>query len=232
MLSMAVYLFMGPSHTLTYSATSTAALAIGFIILLGNTNLLGKKRLINANTLTFITAIIIGFGALVPFLGGWLVSDIASYLNRSGTLTGRTDIWEYLIPHALQSPVLGYGFGGFWTDAHRAASSSHAHNGYLDIVLNMGFVGLFLFSMYLIYCCRAACKLMIKNYDWGYLWICILLMSLVHNISESTTTSLIGIMSIFNLFMLMSTTESSKEESSKKESERSYLDLHTNISSQ
>lgn len=232
MLCLAIWLFMGPSHTLTYSATATAALFIGLFALLGLSWLRKSKRMIGANSLTALIVIIIAFGTLAPFLEGWLLSDVASYFNRTGTLTGRTEIWAYLLPYALQEPILGYGFGGFWTDAIREATSSHAHNGYLDILLNIGSVGLFLFSLYFISCCRSACRLMKTSYDWGCLWICVLLMALVHNITESTATSLDGIMSILNLFMLMLAAEKSKENNSKKESDRSYIDLHTNISPQ
>jgi len=206
-LCLAILLFMGPSHTLTYSATATAALSIGLFTLLGLFWRKRSKKVIAANALTLIIVIIIAFGSIIPFLGGSYLSDIASSLNRSATLTGRTEIWAYLIPLAMDDPILGHGFGGFWTDAHRAASSSHSHNGYLDIILNIGFVGLFLFSLYLINCGRSACKLMKTNYDWGCLWICVLLMALVHNMAESTTTSLIGIMATFNLFMLIATVD-------------------------
>ena len=57
-----------------------------------------------------------------------------------------------------QKPLLGYGFSAFWTEENPAAQSIgdylhpgfytyHAHNGFLDIVLESGWVGLLLFML-------------------------------------------------------------------------------------
>lgn len=203
-LCLAIWLFMGPSHSFTYSATSTAALVVGLMTLIGLYRMKKRNKLIGANTTLITTASIIVFGAMIPFSGGWILSDVAPILNRQETLTGRTDIWEYLIPYAMNHIILGHGYGGFWTDAHRAATSSHAHNGYLDIILNLGLVGLAFFSMYLLQCCRYSNKEMMQNYDWGCLSITILITMAVHNIAESSITSLSGTGSALILFILMS----------------------------
>lgn len=201
---MAIWLFMGPNHSLTYSATSTATLAIvtTFLIWL----LLKKKKneSISINTVTFIVAIIIIFGTCAPFYGGLMMSDVAAVFKRNETLTGRTDIWSYLVPYVMESPILGYGFGGFWNDEHRAATSSHAHNGYLDIIINIGFFGLILFSIFLLDCCRKAHRTMAIDFYLGCLWICTLMMGIVHNMAESSVTSFTSILSAVNLFMLIS----------------------------
>jgi len=201
LLILAIWLFMGPEHTFTYSVTSTVSLTIGLIAFIG---LLWMKRqniLIGANTLTVIISIIIIFGTIVPFHGGSILSDAAFAFERSDTLTGRTEIWAYLVTYAMQKSIWGHGFGGFWTDVHRAASSSHAHNGYLDIILNLGFVGLILSSIFLIHCLRKAHKTLIYEFDWGCLWICILLMAVVHNIGESSIISFAQILPAAILFL-------------------------------
>jgi len=203
-LSLAIWLFMGPSHSLTYSATSTAALVVGLITLINLFRMKKRKRLISANTTMIITAVIVVLGTITPFSGGWIVTYVAPILNRQETLTGRTDIWEYLIPYAMDKIILGHGYGGFWTDAHRAASSSHAHNGYLDIILDLGLVGLALFSLYLLQCCRYSQRIMMQDFEWGSLCLTILIIMLVHNIGESSLTSLSGLGSALILFLLMS----------------------------
>ena len=59
------------------------------------------------------------------------------------TLTGRTDTWAELVPVVMSRPLFGCGFGSFWTTARREFyEMSHGHNGYLDTVLELGFVGL------------------------------------------------------------------------------------------
>ena len=64
--------------------------------------------------------------------------------GREATLTGRTEIWAKFLPFALKEPLIGHGVGGFWTDAMQKSLEYHltqAHNGYLDIFLDYGFVG-------------------------------------------------------------------------------------------
>lgn len=203
-LAIALWLFMGPDHTFNYSATSTSTLVIVSVWFIGLQWLRKRNVLIGAHVLLFFIVSSICFGTLVFIFGGLIISDIASIYGRNETLTGRTDIWAYLLPYVTGAPFLGHGFGGFWTDAHREATSSHAHNGYLDIVLNMGFLGLLIFSAYLIQCCRKAVMLMNRNFDQACLWACLLIIIVVHNIAESTTTSFTGILAGSNLFMYIS----------------------------
>lgn len=201
---MAIWLFMGPNHTLTYSATSTFALTIGsmsFIFFLRRRS--NHHEPIGANTITIIVATIIVFGTVAPFYGGLTMGDVASIFGRDQTLTGRTEIWTYLIPLAMSNFLCGHGFGGFWTDVHRAATSSNAHNGYLDTILSIGFIGLIIFSMYLINACRQAVKAMYQDFDWGCLWVCLLITALTHNTAESSVMSFTGLMAAMLLFLLV-----------------------------
>jgi exopolysaccharide production protein ExoQ len=69
-----------------------------------------------------------------------------------GTLTGRTALWTELLTYVGARPLLGYGLGGFWSPAHTAYIAlalgwvvSHSHNGYLEVMLDLGLVGLTLF---------------------------------------------------------------------------------------
>jgi len=74
-----------------------------------------------------------------------------------GTLTGRTEIWSELMTYVGARPFLGYGFEGFWGPSHTASVSlalgwviPHAHNGYIEMLLDLGAVGLVLFVAALI----------------------------------------------------------------------------------
>ena len=66
---------------------------------------------------------------------------------------------------------------------------AEAHNGYLEVCLGLGLVGLILTAMFLLSSTRRATALLIHDYDWSSLCICILLMAAVHNISESSFDS-------------------------------------------
>jgi len=201
---LAVSMFTGPDNILTYSATSMVSLAVGSISIAGLLWFKKQNIILGSNTLTIIIVAIIVYGAVIPFIGHLPFYDPSAALGREESLTGRADIWAHLVPYAMQRPLLGHGFGGFWTDALRAATSSHAHNGYLDIILNMGFVGLLFLSMFLISNCRKAQRLMMQDFDWGVFWFSILLMAVVHNMAESSTISFTGLLPAVLLFMSIS----------------------------
>jgi O-antigen ligase len=198
LIILAMWLFMGPRHTITYSSSATTALAIGLIALLG---LLWLKRLNiipGANSLSVVIALIIIYGTITPFLGGLpIFEDAAGLLNRDADLTGRADIWAKLIPVAMQNIFLGHGFGGFWNDKWvEVIRVNESHNGYLDTILNTGAIGLILSSIFLIISCRKARRAMTQDSDWGIFWFCMILMTVLHNIIETSLASLTGLLTM------------------------------------
>jgi O-antigen ligase len=75
-------------------------------------------------------------------------------MGRSTTLSGRVDIWHAVWPFVMKRPWLGWGYEAFWrgwTGPSLQVSAAvhflvfHAHNGYLDLWLQTGIVGLALF---------------------------------------------------------------------------------------
>ncbi|MGH8733945.1 MAG: O-antigen ligase family protein, partial [Burkholderiales bacterium] len=85
----------------------------------------------------------VSFPAVEEFLAGFM-SD-TSY-------TGRDEIWEFTLSHIAQRPITGFGFQAFWgtpelvVDGNIRESwgyrASDAHNGYLNIAVMTGVVGL------------------------------------------------------------------------------------------
>lgn len=194
---LSIWLFMGPMHSLTYSATAMGTLIIGLISLVGFSWLKKHNIIMNANVLKIIIVAIIIFGTATPFMGGVPFFDLSGALNRDSTLTGRTNVWADLIPYAMKNPILGHGWGGFWTNSMRATLYFPAHNGYLETILETGFIGLFFFTIFLISNCRKAHQLMTRNFDWAMLWFCLLLIAVIRNITESNnslTNSLLAIL--------------------------------------
>ncbi|MGB5715145.1 MAG: O-antigen ligase family protein, partial [Waterburya sp.] len=109
------------------------------------------------------------FFILLLFLFGitsiWLIENfenLLSFLNKDITLTGRLPLWTMLIQMRIKERLwLGYGYNAFWqrwrgNDSPAADVVNviigdgrdwvaHAHNGYLDIILNIGLIGLVIF---------------------------------------------------------------------------------------
>ena len=201
-LGLALYLFGGLHHSLTQSATATGAIAVTLAVFCW---LLWKRKRSTAPSaaiLVVIMAFIIGYGTATPFAGRLTIVDISSALGRDETLTDRTEIWAELVPFVMREPILGQGFGGFWTPESREAQEiSEAHCGYLDIILEQGFFGLLLMTMFLLSSCGKAQRVMAQDFDWGALWICCLVMSLLHNIAESSLNSLTSQLTAVVLFL-------------------------------
>ena len=98
---------------------------------------------------------------LIVSLGFVLVAPksdaFAALLGRSSDLTGRTEIWRWVISFIQERPILGYGYSGFWfasgasAEIERATGSTfmYSHNGYLDTFLTIGALGLSLAVVFL-----------------------------------------------------------------------------------
>jgi exopolysaccharide production protein ExoQ len=186
LLVLTLWLLKGPA-TWAASASGFVALSTGLATFAGLLWLKRHRLYLHPSLLIGITIIIIAVGIITPLSQGSSVADFTSVVGRDATLTGRTDIWAGLVPIALQHPVLGSGFGGFWNSQTEAAAMvNEAHNGYLDVLLQLGFVGLLIIAMFLLSCSRKAQNTFAYDFDWGSLCICFLLMTLVHNITESS----------------------------------------------
>jgi exopolysaccharide production protein ExoQ len=81
---------------------------------------------------------------------------LAAGLGKDPTMSGRTGIWQAVLHYIQERPFFGFGRSAFWAQgsiyAIRAGERvgaryvpPHAHNGFLDLLLDVGFVGLGLF---------------------------------------------------------------------------------------
>ena len=102
--------------------------------------------------LMVVTALFVSASALFLDFG----TDIVRDLGRDSTLTGRTAIWSNALG-MVRNPVLGAGFESFWLgqrlkDMEIALNQgiNQAHNGYLEIYLNLGWVGVLLLGLVLV----------------------------------------------------------------------------------
>jgi exopolysaccharide production protein ExoQ len=212
LLLLSFLLLMGPNRTLAYSATSTVTFVAAIVTLCA---LYWRKKRGLANRgfgLSIIVITIVAYGTMTPFMGKLSFINISSILNRDETLTGRADlIWKKLIPFAMDKPILGHGYGGFWTTQMRDLTSSHAHNGYLDVILNIGFLGLILVSILLLSWCQRAQCVIAYDFEWGVLFVCYLIMLAIFNIPESAINSLTAALSAVVMFFSVCSVGDSKE---------------------
>jgi exopolysaccharide production protein ExoQ len=129
----------------------------------------------------------------------WIASEadtVLGAMGRDATLTGRTVLWTFVIESIRQRPWLGYGFSAFWTssnDASRAIidaihwQSPHAHNGFLDLTLQLGAIGLAVFLVGYVIAVLRAIKAIRSAEGVCALWPIVFLTFLfLYNMTEST----------------------------------------------
>jgi exopolysaccharide production protein ExoQ len=188
-LLIALFLLKGADNA--YSATSVGAFGMGIATFLGLLWLRKLKLKLPQTALLALVIFLTGFEAATPFLGGSNVASLTSSVGRDDTLTGRTWIWASLVPAVQRQPLLGAGFGSFWTTERRILYQiPHGHNGYLDILLETGAVGLALSTVWLLSCARKLHAALAVDYDSASLAICLLLMAVICNFTESVLTSM------------------------------------------
>ena len=76
-------------------------------------------------------------------------------MGRNATLTGRTDIWK-LVLGMSGNPLIGTGYESFWLGDRMWKiwnvyyfHLNEAHNGYIEIYLNLGWIGVALLALIL-----------------------------------------------------------------------------------
>jgi O-antigen ligase len=103
-----------------------------------------------------LQVIMITLALMLLMLGSiLLINNADAVVGTSGkdlTFNGRSDPWQLVISKVLERPWLGYGFSGFWTSnaAFKLRATydwaSNAHNGFLELLLELGFLGFFIFA--------------------------------------------------------------------------------------
>jgi O-antigen ligase len=107
-----------------------------------------------------LVAIVLAFagplwvGANPSTVNSWFSQQLAA-LGKADSLTGRTDLWAAVLHMIRQRPLLGYGYGSFWLGTEGPSQHvfpeipwvpTHAHNGFLDLWLELGLIGALVFG--------------------------------------------------------------------------------------
>jgi exopolysaccharide production protein ExoQ len=140
---------------MAHSTTSAACFALGVGLMLATgLPVIGRRPgAVHALVLIGIVA-----GGLTMIFGG---EGVVHAMGKSTDFTGRMPIWKTVIPMA-PNPLLGAGFESFWLGprlekvwrAFPVFRPNEAHNGYIEVYLELGLVGLGLILLILIngYC--------------------------------------------------------------------------------
>jgi O-antigen ligase len=139
------------------------------------------------------------------FLGDEIRRSVIALLGRKKTLTGRTIMWEYLKSHAGNHWV-GVGYENFWLGDRLEEfwerfrqPSYQAHNGYLEIYLNLGLIGLALIVCNIISGLVKTCKYLFADFSVGILRLSFIVIVVIYNYTEAT---FFGVSNMFLIFWL------------------------------
>lgn len=145
---------VGLSGLLVLLSTSMTAL-LGLMVGLG---VLGAAAIMKRGIATGL--VVTWLGAVAGAAGGIVLvffpDLVVQALGRDLTLTGRTDIWATLLDFIAERPVLGYGYGAFWEPGSNPGNwvrellqwdAPTAHNGWIEVTLALGLVGLALLAL-------------------------------------------------------------------------------------
>jgi len=169
----------------TYSATAVVVVVAGSAL---SAVLLTRKsggRLIAAHLRVFAVV------AVLLYLAFWdaITTTGATLLNRRTDLTGRaTEIWPFVLQEAAKHPILGGGYGGVWNlggDLSTFLGLEQAHNGYLDVYLQLGIVGCVLLALFLLEFCARIGQQFKCDRLWGVFGITFFFINLIYNLSET-----------------------------------------------
>ncbi|HEU0015736.1 MAG TPA: O-antigen ligase, partial [Longimicrobium sp.] len=116
-------------------------------------------------------------------------------MGKDPSLTGRTPIWNSLLESIRERPLLGYGYNGFWLGERGPAEETirtigwetpSAHNGFLEVALQLGVVGLAVFLLGYFHVFGRAFAAVRRTRAADGLWpIAILTFTLLYNVTES-----------------------------------------------
>ena len=175
---------------LSQSKTSLVTLIIGLSLILrtGKLDLRPVSRFIFAGAISYPVLALTGQTLFGPLLG---------MLGRDATFTGRANIWEQINWNTV-NPIVGAGFWNFWggpggraIEAAMQTGIPNAHDGYLDIYLDGGFVGVAIL----------ACLLIVRGYKliqrlpretFARVQFAFLTVAIIHNVTESSFARLSG----------------------------------------
>jgi exopolysaccharide production protein ExoQ len=141
---------------------------------------------------------------LIPsMLGLYLLLDLVfnvkdalvQLVGRDPTLTGRTEVWNDALG-LTTNPLLGTGYESFWLGerlqfmwAKYPFRPNQAHNGYLEVYLNLGVLGLIFLGGFLISTYRIVWRRMPSSQSFAALGLALWSILLVYNGTEAAFKS-------------------------------------------
>jgi O-antigen ligase len=145
------------------SGSSTVIFMIGLIIIISlifSIEEIFKSLRIGRTLMILVFLSIISLYIVINIFAPNLIDRIPIMLGKDPTLSMRTEIWDYVWTEIEKKIFLGYGYGTYWIMGSTVINEfaaifggfmiNQAHNGYLEIMLQLGLIGITLFAIIVI----------------------------------------------------------------------------------
>ncbi len=206
-LHFSIYLIVFPMIAwllyMANSATSSACVVLAVcLFLVARLPAFAKKP---RRIVTFGIVCIVLFG--IMDLAFDVEGTIITMLGRRSDLTTRVPMWEDLLS-MVKNPIVGYGYESFWLGERRDIVKQlwgvdrQAHNGYLQMYLDLGFIGLFFLLGWLLSGLRKVHRNLAINYPAAMLKLCFIVVAALYNWTEAALYGM-SIMLVLLLFGIM-----------------------------
>jgi len=170
------------------SASCRVCLALGCLLLLAAHTQTVKRH---STWLKAMIPVGVCLGLFLVF-GADMKASIAGAVGRDPTFTDRTYLWTYLLNMKI-NPVIGTGYESFWLGprlkelwAEFAFRPNQAHDGYIELYLNLGLIGGFLMGAFLIAKYRSICRKFESHPDHSTLGLAMWAMTPIYNITTAS----------------------------------------------
>jgi exopolysaccharide production protein ExoQ len=195
--------FIGLSFTcvlLSRSSTSLLATILStlfmLLVMVAPSNL---RRFMPYIVSSFAVLVVVYALAVLNLVPGMsvLLDPVAELSGKDMTFSNRAVIWDIIKEHIQLAPLLGSGYGAYWTGPVPSSPSftflsrmyfypTQSHNGYLEIVNDLGFVGLTCLLGYLVSWVYQSLQLMKFDRGQSMLFLALFFQQAITNLSEST----------------------------------------------
>lgn len=137
------------SSLLLLSNSKTALSTFLVLLMLLPFWLMLRQKSFNIRMFTLHVALLLVGGTFVSIT--YYIEPILTSMGKDMTWTGRVPLWTILLNRFAEKPLFGYGYQGFWSKEQTAQigremaygwGGGHAHNGFIEISLELGLFGL------------------------------------------------------------------------------------------
>jgi O-antigen ligase len=184
-LTGGLLLLIGYCLAKAHSGTSAIAFLVCVTIMIALALRFVNKKIIGVYVVTAIA--LLGVAQLTFDIYG----SVVEVSGHGLTMEGRARLWQYLLQND-DSPIFGTGFESFWLGSRTQKiweefrwQPTQAHNGYVEIYINLGIVGLMILLGLIVVTFRKCRRDLLTDFQWGRLTMSYLVAIVLHNWTEA-----------------------------------------------